>query len=193
MPDESKTVNKFYAVSPAMMDDFIKKAVQAGIEAFQKKESERIKREEKERDPVRHIKEMLSGYRRIKKTLQEEAEYTPEEQREYRMKFIQDLMGDPIRQNDRTERLIKNREEKRRLDQYTIFQIDKALESYRQECEETDNEEFKRRYRELKRYHIDEPALTIEKIAESENVSEKTVYRDLGISYKIMYQYIIGL
>ena len=41
--------------------------------------------------------------------------------------------------------------------------------------------------------YIDDKVYTVAEIAEIENISEKIVYRDLGIACKILSVYLIGM
>ncbi|MCC8157483.1 MAG: HTH domain-containing protein [Oscillospiraceae bacterium] len=190
MPEQRKV----FLLTEDEISALVLKCTQAGLDTYQKQEADQRRREAKNNDRARRMKDKLQSYRRVKKTIEDEAEYTPQEKYEYRLKFLEDLMGDPNRHSaDRTERLLIDREEKRRQDQYSINQIDSALELYRQEVEETGNEEQTRRYRILRMYYIDGQTVTVEEIAELENVSSKTVYRDLNIACEIMYQYVIGM
>ena len=71
---------------------------------------------------------------------------------------------------------------KREEDLYCVFRIEKATEMYREECEKSGSEEAKRRYRELIMRYRDEKPYTVQEISEVENISDKTVYKDIGIA-----------
>lgn len=168
----------------------IEEAVGRGIEAYQDKNSGK----NYEMLRVRRMREMLQSYRRVKKRLDDEPEYTQEEKYQYRLQFIEDLMGDPFsKKADRTERILVDRERKRKSDFYTVQQIEEALNLYEQECQKG-TEEDARRYRELRLTYIDgDTKMSVADIAIKESVSEKTVYRDLNIACEAMYQYAIGM
>lgn len=168
----------------------------AGKEAVRTFRTEQVKAERKrakEEDKVRKTKKMLSSYRRIKATLSEEAEFTEEEQIELRWKFIQDLMGSVKETISKSERTIKDTEKRRQEDLYCIYRIEKATEMYREECEKSGSEEAKRRYRELSMMYLDEKAYTVQEISEVEKISDKTVYKDLGIACGIVAVYLLGI
>ena len=59
--------------------------------------------------------------------------------------------------------------------------------------ENSSSEEAKRRYRELHAMYIDDEAHDVKEIAEMENISEKIVYRDIGIACKILAVYLLGM
>lgn len=168
----------------------------AGKEAVKTYRTEQAKAEKKrarEENKVKKTKKMLSSYRRIKATLSDEAEFTEEEQIELRWKFIQDLMGNVKDTVSKPERTIKDTEKRRQEDLYCIYRIEKATEMYREECEKSGSEEAKRRYRELSMMYLDEKQYSVQEISEVEKVSDKTVYKDLGIACGIVAVYLLGM
>ena len=171
-------------------------AAVAGEEAVKRFRAEQVKSDKKrarEENKVKKTKKMLSSYRRIKATLSDEAEFTEEEQIELRWKFIQDLMGSVRETVSRSERTIKDEEKRRQEDLYCIYRIEKATEMYREECEKSGSEEAKRRYRELSMMYLEERQYSVQEISEVENVSDKTVYKDLGIACGIVAVYLLGI
>lgn len=171
-------------------------AAVAGEEAVKRFRAEQVKSDKKrarEENKVKKTKKMLRSYRRIKATLSDEAEFTEEEQIELRWKFIQDLMGSVRETVSRSERTIKDEEKRRQEDLYCIYRIEKATEMYREECEKSGSEEAKRRYRELSMMYLEEKQYSVQEISEVENVSDKTVYKDLGIACGIVAVYLLGI
>ena len=171
-------------------------AAVAGEEAVKRFRAEQVKSDKKrarEENKVKKTKKMLSSYRRIKATLSDEAEFTEEEQIELRWKFIQDLMGSVRETVSRSERTIKDEEKRRQEDLYCIYRIEKATEMYREECEKSGSEEAKRRYRELSMMYLEEREYTVQEISQVEKVSDKTVYKDLGIACGIVAVYLLGI
>ena len=129
----------------------------------------------------------------MKATLSEEAEFTEDEKIELRWKFIEDLMGSSRAVVDKSERTVIDSEKKRQENLYCIHCIENAVRLYGEECDKSSSEEGKRRYRELCAMYIDDEAMTVTEIAEVENVSDKTVYKDLGIACSIMAVYLLGM
>lgn len=168
----------------------------AGKEAVHTFRTEQVKAEKKrirEENKVSKTKKMLSSYRRIKATLSDEAQFTEEEQIELRWKFIQDLMGSAKETVSKSERVIQDGEKRRQEDLYCIYRIEKATEMYREECERSGSEEAKRRYRELSMMYLDENEYSVQEISQVEKVSDKTVYKDLGIACGIVAVYLLGI
>ena len=138
---------------------------------------------------VKSIKQKLVNYRRTKEKLANEVKLTKEEERELRYACIKDLMGNIDQQLTRSERRIQRNEEKRRKDLFEIQCLEKAVELYKKECNESASEEDKRRCRELCALYIDDNKKSVLQIAEEEMVSDKTVYKDIGIACKILTVY----
>lgn len=171
-------------------------AAVAGKEAVQTFRAEQVKAEKKrarEENKVKKTKKMLSSYRRIKATLSDEAEFTEEEKIELRWKFIQDLMGSAREAVSKSERVIQDGEKRRQEDLYCIYRIEKATEMYREECERSGSEEAKRRYRELSMMYLEDREYSVQEISQVEKVSDKTVYKDLGIACGIVAVYLLGI
>lgn len=171
-------------------------AAVAGKEAVQTFRAEQVKAEKKrarEENKVKKTKKMLSSYRRMKATLSDETEFTEEEKVELRWKFIQDLMGSAREAVSKSERVIQNGEKRRQEDLYCIYRIEKATEMYREECERSGSEEAKRRYRELSMMYLEDREYSVQEISQVEKVSDKTVYKDLGIACGIVAVYLLGI
>ena len=171
-------------------------AAVAGKEAVQTFRAEQVKAEKKrarEENKVKKTKKMLSSYRRMKATLSDEAEFTEEEKAELRWKFVQDLMGSAREAVSKSERVIQDGEKRRQEDLYCIYRIEKATEMYREECERSGSEEAKRRYRELSMMYLEDREYSVQEISQVEKVSDKTVYKDLGIACGILAVYLLGI
>jgi len=166
-------------------------AANAGVEAY-KKEKENDEKNRKS-NKIKEVKKLLGGYRRIKTSLAEEAEFTEEEKTEYRWKFVEDLMGSARSFTSRSERIVQDEEKRRQENLYSMYRIENAMELYRRECELASNDEEKRRYREVYAMYIADEAKTVPELALEENISEKTVYRDIGIAYQILAIYLFGI
>ena len=168
----------------------------AGKEAVHTFRTEQIRADKKrsrEENKIKRTKKMLSSYRRIKAALSDEAEFTEEEQIELRWKFVQDLMGSAKETVSRSERVIQDEEKRRQEDLYCIYRIEKAVEMYREECERSGSEEAKRRYREFNMMYMEEKEHSVQEISVVEKVSDKTVYKDLGIACGIVAVYLLGM
>lgn len=182
-----------YVITQSQIDQIVSIAGREAVKSFRAEQVKAERKQAREQDKVRKTKKMLSSYRRIKASLSEEAEFTEEEQVELRWKFIQDLMGNVKNPVSRSEMTIKDTEKRRQEDLYCIYRIDKAIDMYRKECELSANEEARRRYRELSMMYLDERSYTVQEIADIEQISDKTVYKDLGIACGIVAVYLLGI
>lgn len=190
---ETDTKIQMYVLTQEQINQI---AAVAGKEAVQIFRAEQVKAENKrarEENKVKKTKKMLSSYRRIKATLSDEVEFTEEEQIELRWKFIQDLMGNARETVSKSERVVQDGEKRRQEDLYCIHRIEKATEMYREECEKSGSKEAKRRYRELSMMYLEEREYTVQEISQIEKVSDKTVYKDLGIACGIISVYLLGI
>ena len=163
------------------------------IKAFRNEQIKEEKKQAKADDKVRRTKKILSSYRRMKAALSEEVEFTEEEKIELRWKFIEDLIGNKASDTGKSEMIVIDSEKKRQENLYCIHCIENAVRLYCEECEKSSSEEGKRRFRELYAMYISDTPSTVQEIASSENVSEKTVYKDLGISCGIIAVYLLGI
>ena len=132
-----------------------------------------------------------TGYRRLKREIPEKEEFTESEKVEKRWAFLRDLMGSA---HINSQESVVEKEEKRRAENmYYINRIERAIETYREECETSKKPEAMRCYREVYEYYIAEEEKTVAQIASEECVSEKTVYKDIGNACKIIAVYLLGV
>lgn len=177
-----------------LSEDELRKLAEASAKEMMKQYlDEKRKEEGRKKDKVRITKKLLSSYRRAKAAVECETEFTDEEKIELRWKFVEDLMGNAEKLVSDSEMLISNSEQKRKENLYCIHCIETAIRLYREECDKITNEEGKRRFRELYALYIADEPMTVPEIAAAENVSEKTVYKDIGIACKIIAVYLLGM
>lgn len=182
-----------YVLTQEQIDQIAAIAGKEAVNVFRDEQIKTEKKQAREKNKVLKTKKMLSSYRRIKATLSDEEEFSEEEKIDLRWKFIKDLMGNARDTVSKSERVIKDGEKRRQEDLYCIYRIEKATEMYREECEKSGSEEAKRRYRELSMMYLEENTYTVQEIAEIENISDKTVYKDLGIACGIVSVYLFGI
>lgn len=180
-----------YLLTEEQITKIVDSSVSKAIESYRTEQKKVFQRKENENSRI--TKRKLHAYRRVKASLKETEEFTEDEKVELRWAFINDLMGSGLDVIERADSRIKSVEFKRKKDSFEIQIIDKAMKLYKQETDNSTNEEAKRRYRELYAMYIDEEERSIREIAEIENISEKIVYRDLGIACKILSVYLLGM
>lgn len=147
------------------------------------------KRNERRTGPGKAAQRMLSEYRRLKIAVKEDIQISEAEGLEMRWNYLQDLMGAPNR-NMIFEETAYARERKLQYGHYKMQRIEAAVAMYRRECEGFGSEEAMRRFRVVWMKYMDDAAKTVEEIAEIENISDKTVYKDLGIAHKAIGVYL---
>lgn len=190
--DNAKKVPR-YVLTQDEVNRIAEIASKEALRTFREEQAKAERKRAKDEDKVKKTKKMLSSYRRIKATLSDEAQFTEEEQIELRWKFIEDLMGTVNKTVSKAEMTIQESEKRREEDLYCVYRIEKATEMYREECEKSGSDEMQRRFRELSMMYLDEKSYSVQDIAEVEKVSDKTVYKDLGIACGIVAVYLLGM
>lgn len=180
-----------YSVTQEQLNSIAAIAAEKAVEVYRSEEKKSQKRRDNEN--VRITKKKLQSYRRVKASLAETVEFTEDEKIEYRWSFIRDFMGSDLSGLQRIDDRIKSFENKRKRDMFEIQMIDRAMELYKKEADKSSSDEFRRRYRELYAMYIGDEVLTVKDIAENESISEKIVYRDLGIACNIVSVYLLGM
>lgn len=183
------SVARKYPLTKQELEYFAEYCRESTIKAYKREQEKTARKNAACTDKVKRTKQILSAYRRLKVTLDEEVRFTEEEEIELRWKFIEDLMGS----DDfcKPEKIVNDFEKKRQEDLYSIRQVEKAARLFKRECERA-GAESERRYRELEAMYLSEEPHTVAQIAEMENIAEKTVYKDLGICYIAMSQFMLG-
>lgn len=166
-------------------------ASKIGIDTYKREMQQAKKREAS--DKKRKTKQMLSNYKRIKTQLEQTASFTEEEKAEYRWKFIEDLMGNSNGASYKSDRIIEDEERKRKENLYTLHWLENSLTLYRQECELAINDEERRRYRVIEKMYLLDSPMNPDEIAESENISRRTVFRDIDTAVTILSIYLFGV
>ena len=184
---------QMYVLTQEQIDQIAAVAGKEAVQIFRVEQRKVEKKRAREEDKAKKTKKMLRSYRRMKAALADEEEFTEEEKAELRWKFIQDLMGSAKETVSKSERVMQDGEKRRQEDLYCIYRIEKAAEMYQEECERSGSEEAKRRYRELRMMYLEDREYSVQEISQVEKVSDKTVYKDLGIACGIIAVYVFGI
>lgn len=139
---------------------------------------------------VAMTKELLSSYRSMKEISGQEQELTDAEKVECRWKFLNDLMDD---HEERSEAVIRDTEKRIQENTYALGVIEQAVSMYRTECEKNRMQEGARGLRALEMIYMIDGDYDVKKVAEVENVSEKTIYKNIKTACKGLSYYIFGL
>lgn len=134
-------------------------------------------------------KALLASYKNMKEASGLEQDLTDVEKAEYRWKFLKDLMEN---KEEKSELIIKDVKKRIQENAYALRIIDQAISMYRSECEKNGMQEGARGLRALEMLYISKGDHDVKKVAEVENVSEKTIYKDIGIACKGLSYYIFG-
>lgn len=164
-----------------------KRVVKAIEERRRKAEKEKAKKE----DEAEQLKQRLKKYRAVKGRLAEEM-FSPEELDEMEHEYFEELMGKNRSIESRVERMIEDEKVKRVKESFEIWELDTAFRRYEKACEQSGTWEDRRRCRELFMMYMDEKPYSVNEIAEVENISDKTVYKDVKIACEQMAPHYYG-
>ena len=180
---ESLEGNRIYQVTGRELTQIAEISAREAVKMCREERKKTEKREQSNADKVKRTKKLLSDYRRLKREIPEKEEFTEGEKVEKRWAFLRDLMGSAHINSQ--ESVVEK--------MYYINRIERAIETYREECETSKKPEAMRCYREVYEYYIAEEEKTVAQIASEECVSEKTVYKDIGNACKIIDVYLLGV
>lgn len=188
---EGEQVVERYLITAEEVGRIAEIAAREASKVYREEQKKSEKKERNSADKVKRTKKLLSDYRRLKREIPESDEFSIAEKVEKRWAFIRDLMGSAYAK--KPESIIEDEEKRRAENMYYIERIEKAVETYRQECEVSKKPEAMRCFREVYGYYMDEEEKTVAQIAAEECVSEKTVYKDIGNACKIISVYLLGV
>ena len=188
---ESKAGLVEYKITSEEIARITEIASREAVKMCREEQKRKEKREKSNSDKVKRTKKLLSDYRRLKREIPEAEEFSEDEKVEKRWEFIKDLMGNSYRTD--TESIVEREEKRRAENMYYIERIERAVETYHMECMMSKKPEAMRCYRETYEYYMADGEKTVAQIAGEENVSEKTVYKDIGNACKIISVYLLGV
>lgn len=165
----------------------VKLAVQETMKAIEKHASKESVRKRE----VKAIRNKLASYRAHKRSLEEDIDFTQAEKAEYRLAFLEDLMGVRTLDANYTEEVLAAREEKRRKVRYEIIILEHAMNKYHEEIQASGDRERERWYNVMHAFYVAEEPSTMEDIAEKEGISRATAWRDLDKACAVILEYIV--
>lgn len=180
-------MSKVYELKEEELKALVERAGEKGVEAY-RKEHAKFKNSK-----LKKAKEIFEAYRKIKKSLEDESEFSKEEKIELRWSFIEDLMGNVKGIADKSDRTINDQEKKRQENLYCIECVDRAAALYKKECYDSGNVEAIRRYNMFEQRYLAEEESTIKDISFREKISEKSVYREIRKATRIIAIYLLGV
>ena len=180
-----------YMLTQEQLNSIVAIAAEKAVEVYRSEEQKSQKRRENE--SIRVTKRKLQSYRRVKASIAETEEFTDDEKIELRWAFVKDLMGSSYDAIDKADERIRYVENKRKRDLFEIQLIDKAMNLYKKEVDTAENDDIKRRYRVIYAMYIGDEQMTVNEIAEIENMSVRNVYRDIEIACNIVSIYLLGM
>lgn len=185
----------FKSISTQELTELLKAAGRAASKAtIEEMERQREKRKKQEEDlRYKKTKERLKGYRLLRQKVDAETSYTEAEQDYWRLMFLSDLMGDPTSYMEKSVNEINREEADRRNDFRKYILTENALHLYERDIEHHGKEVDVRRYQEMRLFYgLDDNPVLAPELAEQFGVTEKAIYKDIGIATRIMAVYLFG-
>lgn len=154
---------------------------------YYKKETE-AQRISLQKEHLKETKDRIRSYRRKKKLLEEFYQITDEERIQRRYDYLSDLM-ETTDLRIKADGIIETEVAKTQRLDYDIWLVDTAMRLYWEECELSNKDEVRRRWRVIDQMYISDEK-TAQEVAEEEHVTDKTIYKDMGIAFKILSFYM---
>ena len=90
---ESLEGNRIYQVTGRELTQIAEISAKEAVKVYREQQKKTEKREQSNADKVKRTKKLLSDYRRLKREIPEDEEFTEGEKVEKRWAFLRDLMG----------------------------------------------------------------------------------------------------
>ena len=90
---ESLEGNRIYQVTGKELTQIAEISAKEAVKVYREQQKKTEKREQSNADKVKRTKKLLSDYRRLKREIPEDEEFTEGEKVEKRWTFLRDLMG----------------------------------------------------------------------------------------------------
>lgn len=186
-----KVGQRMVRISQEELRQLCEDAAQKGAEVFRNLQDKEKKKREKENDKVAVTKKRLREYRAVKAKISER-EISEEEIPELRFEALRDLMGEITSSDSRTENKIRSRLNKQLSDTLELKSLEKAFNEYEEGCRMYGTKEDVRRCNVIYKMYLSDTPYTAEEIAEMENITERTVYRDVSLGVVQLSSYLLG-
>lgn len=140
---------------------------------------------------LRNTKLLLQNYRRLMEHY-ENAVYDAAtlEEEDYTAAEIFELMSQYVYDNDLYVESIKKSAARTHI---IMEHLNKMLGVYEAYCEKAQREDYKRHWRVIKALYLDETPTTVVKLAMTEYVGERTIYRDIDAACEELSALLFGI
>ncbi len=181
---------KTYTIREDDLQNLITRATEAGIQAY--KRAEQKARDKSINRNLHNTKKLLESYRTLKNDLIHSDYESEDAQMELRFKCIEDLMQPS---ETSTDKLMAKEIERLQSNAWKKRQIERALELLEEDCnrQRVAEPEAIRKFRVIHAMYIQDEKLDVIAIAEQENITERTVYRDVSDACKMLAPYLFSI
>lgn len=122
---ESLEGNRIYQVTGKELTQIAEISAKEAVKVYREQQKKTEKREQSNADKVKRTKKLLSDYRRLKREIPEDEEFTEGEKVEKRWTFLRDLMGST---HINSQESVVEKEEKRRAENMYYINRDRACD-----------------------------------------------------------------
>ena len=180
---------KTYSITEAQLEDMIKKASEAGAEAYKKEQSQSTRRKV---DRMRYKTKVLLEKNTWLKAYAKNSVYTLEQAEKFYdgMADIEVLTKFGIFDNDKTLQILKRGVITVNM---LMTHVDNMLEAYRENCESSASKTKQRQYRVVYNMYLAEEKKTTKEIAEMECEEVRTIQNDAKAAREDLTALIFGL
>lgn len=178
---------KRYMIDDEQLRMICETAARAGVEAY-KEEHTRAEIERSNR-VLNNAKKLIVNYRRFK-GMCENSVYDKNTSADTDLKEVLELMSGNFRDKDFTVLSIKEKVSRTKM---MMEHVDAMIEVYRKHCEASPDPEELRRYEIIEQMYMSECPKKPSEIAEEENITVSTVYRDIDKACKKLAVLFFGI
>ena len=176
-----------YVMDDVQLRMICETAASEGVKAY-REEHERAEKERQNR-VLNSAKTLIMNYRRFKRMC-EVSVYDKETTNENDLKEILELMSGHFRNADMEVMSIKDKVVRTRM---IMDHVDTMLMVYEQQCYLSPEPEEARRFRIIKALYLDEIPQTVQDLAEMEQITVSTVYRDCDKAFRKLAVLFFGI
>lgn len=183
----SKTQPKRYVVTEAELTMIAEVAAEKAINTYQ--QEHKAAEKEREKRVLNSAKTLMQNYRRFK-AMTYKAVYDYERVTDDTLKEVMELMNGNFRSKEFEILSIKEKSIRTKM---ILDHVDTMLEVYKKQCDLATDPEESRRYRVIEGLYLDEEPKTVLELAEEENVTERTIFRDRDVAFKRLAILFFGI
>lgn len=183
----SKAQPKKYVVTETELSMIAEVAAEKAISTYQQEHREAEKGRQKR--VLNSAKTLMQNYRRFK-AMSYNAVYDCERVTDDELKEVLEFMNGNFRSKEFEILSIKEKSVRTKM---ILDHVDTMLEVYKKQCKLSGDSEESRRYRVIEGLYLNTVPKTVAELAEDENVTERTIFRDRDIAFRRLAVLFFGI